>query len=97
MAEAVSTAARSAEVHRLGYLHLAVSGALTALAIFVSCWVAAHVPPFNATHAYISLFTEADILSGRALVDGGFWSLVFGAFAATMFAAVYNLTAPLAR
>lgn len=90
-----SAAARTA--HSLGYGRLAVSGGLTALVLFVACWVAAQIPAFSATHAYIGLFTKAEMASQQALAEGGAWSLIFGAFASALFAAIYNLTRPFAR
>lgn len=97
MATKASRSAGAGPAHLLGYRRLAASGGLTALVLFVACWVAAQIPAFGATHAYISLFTTAEMASPTALVEGGAWSLIFGAFAAALFAVVYNITAPLAR
>lgn len=97
MATKVSRSAGSAPAHLLGYRRLGLSGGLTALVLFVACWAAAQIPAFSPTHAYIGLFTKAEMASRTALVEGGAWSLIFGAFASALFALIYNLTAPLAR
>lgn len=97
MATKASRSAGAGPAHLLGYRRLAASGGLTALALFLACWVAAQIPAFGATHAYISLFTKAEMASRSALMEGSAWSLIFGAFASTLFAVIYNITAPLAR
>lgn len=97
MATKASGSGRFGSAHSLGYGRLAVSGGLTSFVLFVACWAAAQIPAFSATHAFISLFTKAEMASRQALVEGGAWSLIFGAFASALFAVIYNLMAPLAR
>ncbi|MEO6361196.1 MAG: hypothetical protein ABIO43_11585 [Sphingomicrobium sp.] len=47
--------------------------------------------PFSSpTHAYVSLFTTAEISSVRALAEGTFWSLVFGMLAGAVISSFYN-------
>jgi hypothetical protein len=76
---------------------LVVAGALTSVAVFLLCWLGTFIPFSSPTHAYIALFTQAHISSVQALVEGGFWSLLFGALVAAVFALIYNATAPLGR
>jgi hypothetical protein len=81
--------------HTLSVVRLIVAGGVTATAIFVLCWFGTLVPFSSPTHAYIRLFTNADISSGLALVEGTCWSLLFGALVGGAFALIYNTTAPL--
>lgn len=82
---------------RISVLRLLVSGAATAALIFIVCWIGTFVPFSSPTHAYIGLFTPADIGSVEALAEGTIWSLLFGALSGGLFALFYNSTAPLAR
>jgi uncharacterized protein YqgC (DUF456 family) len=91
-ATATSTAA-----HRLSVSRLAATGGVTAALVMVFCWVGAFIPFSSPTHAYIELFTAADIQSVAALGEGSLWSLLFGALSGSIFAAVYNLFASLDR
>ncbi|HEX8841236.1 MAG TPA: hypothetical protein VF757_02945 [Sphingomicrobium sp.] len=85
------------EGHTLSVARMAVAGGVTAAAIFVLCWLGTFVPFSSPTHAYIGLFTNADIRSGVALIEGTCWSLLFGLMVGAVFALIYNATAPLAR
>ena len=76
---------------------LLVTGAVTAAAIFVICWIGTLIPFSSPTHAYIGLFTAAETNSGSALIEGTFWSLLFGGLSAALFAVVYNATAGMLR
>lgn len=76
---------------------LLVSGGFTAAIVFVLCWLGTFAPFSNPTHAYISLFTAADISSLRALCEGMLWSILFGGLVSGVFALVYNATARLGR
>ena len=80
------------DIHTLSVGRLAVSGGITAAAIFVLCWLGTFIPFSSPTHAYISLFTRADISSGLALVEGTCWSLLFGIIVGAVFGLVYNAT-----
>jgi hypothetical protein len=81
----------------VGVARLLVTGAVTAAAIFVVCWIGTLFPYASPTHAYIGLFTSAEMSSGRALAEGTIWSLVFGGLSGAMFALVYNATAGILR
>jgi len=83
--------------HKLSITRLFVTGAATAAAIFVLCWIGTFIPYASPTHAYIGLFTNADMSSGRALVEGTIWSLVFGGLSAALFAVIYNAAARIVR
>jgi hypothetical protein len=87
-----------AEAHQtLGVARVLVAGAVTATVVFAVCWLGAFLPFASPTHAYVSLFTTADIRSGWALVEGSFWSLLFGGLTAALFALVYNAAAAIGR
>lgn len=81
----------------LSVVQLLAAGAVTASVIFVLCWIGTFIPYSSPAHAYIGLFTAADLNSTRALVEGAFWSLLFGGLAAALFALVYNSVAGVAR
>jgi hypothetical protein len=85
------------EVHILSVARLAIAGGFTAAAVFALCWVGAFVPFSSPTHAYIGLFTNADIGSGVALFQGTCWSFLFGIIVGAIFALIYNATASFSR
>lgn len=98
MATAYSDSRATAEIGRkLGVVRLVAAGGVTAATIFALCWLGTLVPFGSPTHAYISLFTPAEVNSIGALVEGGVWSLLFGALSGGMFAVVYNLFVGLDR
>lgn len=97
MAQAALVANRASQAPGSTVVRLSVTGGITSLSVFVACWLGAQMPALNPTHAYISLFTTAEVSSVAALLAGGLWSLVFGAFAVGLFGLVYNLAAPLTR
>lgn len=97
MAQAAFVGNRASQALGTNVFRLLVTGGITSLAVFAVCWLGAQVPAFNPTHAYISLFTTAELSSVAALLEGGAWSFVFGAFAVGLFGLVYNLAAPLGR
>ena len=97
MATASSSSLRSTEAsHSVSVLRLLVAGGATAVVVFVLCWVGTFIPFTSPTHAYISLFTSAEIGSAKALAEGSIWSLLFGSLVAALFAMIYNAAAPLA-
>lgn len=97
MATKSTTLAETDRGHIVSVIRFLVAGGLTAAFVFVLCWVGTFVPFSSPTHAYISLFTNADMTSGRALAEGTLWSLLFGALVGAAFALIYNATAPLGR
>ena len=84
-------------IHRLSVIRLVFAGAVTAAVIFILCWLGTFIPFSSPTHAYISLFTHADMRSIEAFMEGSVWSLLFGALSGGLFALIYNATAPFAR
>lgn len=78
---------------QLGVLRLALTGALAAGIFYALCWSGARVGFGNATHRYLALFTDAEILSGTALVEGVCWSIAFGLIAGALIALIYNALA----
>ena len=97
MATSAIQAPQAGVRHTLGVTRLLVTGAATAAVVFVVCWLGTFIPFSSPTHAYIGLFTNADVSSGRALVEGSIWSLVFGGWTAGLFALIYNAAAGLGR
>lgn len=96
MATASTTEAHEAgRAHTLGVTRLIIAGGVTAGAVFLLCWVGTFIPVSSPTHAYITLFTNADVRSGLALAQGSCWSLLFGALVGGVFALIYNATAAL--
>lgn len=83
--------------HVVNAARLAIAGGVTAAAVFVLCWLGTFIPFSSPTHAYITLFTNEDISSGLALVEGACWSLLFGAIVGAVFAIIYNATGALDR
>jgi hypothetical protein len=81
----------------LGVTRLLITGAATAAVVFVVCWLGTLVPFGSPTHAYIGLFTDAEISSGQALAEGTAWSLLFGGLVAGLFALIYNRAGALVR
>lgn len=83
--------------HSVSIARLAAATGITAAVIFVLCWLGTFVPFSSPTHAYISLFTNAEISSSLALAEGVCWSLLFGLIVGAVFAIIYNATAPFGR
>ena len=82
---------------RANVLRFALTGALAAAIFYAICWLGAFLPIGPATHMYLKLFTDADINSSLALVQGLCWSLGFGLIVGALIAFIYNLLAPLDR
>lgn len=98
MAAASSATFREAgRGNTLSVMRLVVAGGLTAAVVFVLCWAGTFIRFSSPTHAYISLFTPAEISSAQALAEGALWSLFFGALVGGLFALIYNATASLGR
>jgi 2TM family of unknown function (DUF5676) len=79
----------SAPLHLIAF---GVAAATALVVLFVLCWlVAAGVPNLvSASHGRIRLFTTAPESSGRALVEGVIWSIVFGWIIAAVMVPIYN-------
>jgi hypothetical protein len=84
-------------VRKIGVQRLALTGALAAGLFYLLCWIGAQLPIGPATHAYLTLFTNAELSTGRALVEGLIWSVAFGLIAGALVAAIYNAFAFLDR
>ena len=97
MATSATETPRDERGRTLSIARLLISGAATGAVIFVLCWIGALLPYGNPTHAYIPLFTNAEISSVRALAEGTFWSLVFAGLAAALFGVIYNRAGALFR
>lgn len=79
-----------AVAHRLGILRLAATGGLSATLFYIFCWIGAQLPIGPATHMYLRLFTNDELSSASALIEGGLWSLGFGLIAGALIATIYN-------
>ena len=80
---------------KIGITRLAASGGVAAGVTFVLCWLGTLIPFSSPTHAYIQLFTTAQVSSIDALLEGSLWSLLFGALVGAVFGTVYNFLAGL--
>lgn len=85
--------ATAANLRKLNVARLALTGAIASGAFFVLCWLGVQFPIGPATHMYIQLFTNADVGSTLALVQGLCWSLVFGLVAGALIALAFNALA----
>ena len=81
----------------LSVMRVIVAGGLTAAVVFVLCWLGTFIAFSSPTHAYIGLFTNAEVSSVQALAEGALWSLLFGALVGAVFGLIYNATAALGR
>ena len=98
MATAPTAPLREAVVgHNVSVTRLLITGGATAEVVFVLCWVGTFITFSSPTHAYIGLFTNAEISSGQALAEGTLWSLLFGGLVGVVFALIYNATAAIRR
>jgi hypothetical protein len=93
--EAVEVTSTRRVPRRIGILRLALTGAIVAPVFFVLCWLGTFLPFGSPTHAYLALFTNAEMMSAAALLQGVFWSAAFGLLVGGLTAIVYNLLAPL--
>ena len=75
---------------KIGVLRLALTGAITAGVFFALCWVGLFLPFGSPTHAYLGLFTNAEMTSAAALFQGLCWSVAFGALVGGLTAFFYN-------
>lgn len=83
---------------KLELVRVALTGALASAIFYALCWVGALIPNLgSATHRYLQLFTNAELSSGTALVQGALWSLIFGFIAGALIAVIYNALAFLDR
>jgi len=90
-------ATQSVGTHRIGVLRLALTGAITAAFVFLLCWLGTFIPFSSPTHAYIGLFTPAEMSSVAALAQGVCWSFLFGGLSGAVLAWVYNALGRLDR
>ena len=94
---AITTGESTGFGKRANVLRFGLTGALAAGVFYFVCWLGAFLPIGPAIHMYLKLFTNAEINSSLALVQGLCWSLVFGLIAGALIAFIYNLLAPLDR
>jgi hypothetical protein len=83
--------------HELGVARLAASAGISTTLVFILCWLGTFVPFSSPTHAFIGLFTPAEVRSVAALAEGSLWSLLFGMLSGALFAVIYNQFAMLDR
>ena len=77
--------------HAIGVMRVAATLGIGEALIFFLCWLGTFIPLASPTHAYIGLFTSAPPNSVAALLEGGAWSLLFGALTGAVLATLYNL------
>jgi hypothetical protein len=65
--------------------------------LMILCWIGAFIPFASPTHAYVGLFTPAELHSARALLESTLWALLFGLIAGGVVAITYNSLARLER
>ncbi len=82
---------------RLSLPRFALTGALTALILFVLCWLASQVGNLPLTHMWIGLFTPDPLSSSSALITGGLSSFGAGAVLGAVIAIIYNALGSLER
>lgn len=97
MATNISQTTKHHSVRRIGILRLSATIGVAAGLIFVLCWLGTFITFSSPTHAYISLFTNAEARSVAALIEGVLWSFLFGVLSGALVAALYNLFAGLDR
>lgn len=97
MATAPTSASEVERGNTLNVTRMLIAGGATAAVVFVLCWVGTFITFSGPTHAYIGMFTNADINSAPALTEGTLWSFLFGALVGAAFALIYNATAALNR
>ena len=85
------------KLHKISVPRLAAAGGVTAAIIFILCRHGTFIAFARPTHAYIALFTRAEVNSTAALMEGSLWSLLFGVLTGALFAVVYNLFTGLER
>jgi hypothetical protein len=81
--------------NKAGVLRFSITGALSAGAFFILCWLGAWLSIDLVSHMFIPLFTDAEISSGLALFKGTCGALLFGLVAGALIAIIYNLLASL--
>ena len=94
---ATTNEATYARTGNLGVMRFALTGALAAAIFVLFCWVGALLPIGPATHMYLRLFTNAELSSITALIEGVCWSIGFGLIAGALIAVIYNALAFLDR
>ena len=82
---------------RLAVRRCAAVGVIVFGVLFVLCWLGATLGWLNASHMYISLFTNAPVASLAAFGAGLCWSVVFGGLAGALTALAYNALGFLGR
>ena len=95
--QSISTGNIPSSSRNLSISRLAATGGVSMALIFVLCWIGTFIPFFSPTHAFIPLFTRAEMQSVTALIEGGVWALLFGLVVGAIVALVYNLFAGLDR
>jgi hypothetical protein len=90
-------AAEDTKSGTISVIRLLIAVGATAVVVFVLCWIGTFIPFSSPTHAYIRLFTTAEVNSIAALAEGTLWSLLFGALVGASFAIIFNATASIVR
>lgn len=78
-------------------VRLVATSALAAAVFYVLCWIGALTITGPASHMYVRLFTNAEVTSGVAPLEGVIWSTAFWLVAGALIALFYNAFAFLDR
>lgn len=81
--------------NKVGLLRFALTGALSAGAFAILCWLGARLGIGPITHMYLQLFTNGEIVSFLALIVAVCWSFLAGLVVGGLIALFYNLLAPI--
>jgi len=76
---------------KVGIIRFALTGALASITVFAICWLGAALGIKLVTHMYIGLFTDAEMSSGLALLQGACLAFLSGLVGGGLIAFFYNL------
>lgn len=82
---------------RLNVLRVTAATSLAAVVFLILCWIGARIGFGPGTHMFVAMYSDADVTSATALFAGICWSFLGGAIIGVLYAAIYNLLAPLER
>jgi hypothetical protein len=82
---------------RINVVRASAATGLGFAALMILCWIGAFIPFASPTHAYVGLFTPAELHSVRALMEGTLWAFLFGIVAGAIISLIYNSLAALER
>ena len=75
---------------KVSVVRFALTGAIASGVFFLLCWVGLFLPFGSPTHAYLGLFTNAELTTAFGFGQGLCWSVIFGAVAGLLISVSYN-------